>query len=378
MIWILIFLFSCYAILIISLAIGFKRIHEFKADCRTAKTSFSVIIPFRDEAENLPNLLKSVLALEYPKNLVEFIFVDDSSSDASVEIINKLQFIISGNLEINKTNIRVISNNRVSNSPKKDAITTAIATAKNNWIITTDADCILPIKWLITFDAFIQQNKPKMVVAPVNYIVKNTSLEQFQLLDFMSLQGATIGGFGIDFPFLCNGANLAYKKQEFFKENGFKGNNSIASGDDIFLFEKFLLADKKGVQFLKSKDAIVATFPVKTNVALINQRVRWASKTSRLKSSKVKLIGFLVFLINLSIIFSIFLSNNIVIILLPLILKTTIDLMLFIPTIGFYNHKKSFIKWYLFSSILYPFFSVLIVFKSLFYKYNWKGRVFKK
>ena len=378
MIWILIFLFSCYAILIISLAIGFKRIHEFKTNSKTAKTSFSVIIPFRDEAENLPNLLKSVLALEYPKDLVEFIFVDDASSDASVEIINKLQFILSKNEEITKTNLRVISNIRASNSPKKDAITTAITTAKNNWIITTDADCILPIKWLLTLDAFIQQNKPKMVVAPVNYIVENTSLEQFQLLDFMSLQGTTIGGFGIDFPFLCNGANLAYKKEEFFKENGFKGNNSIASGDDIFLFEKFLLADKKGVQFLKSKDAIVATFPAKTNAALINQRIRWASKTSRLKSNKVKLIGLLVFLINLSIIFSIFLSNNIVIILLPLTLKITIDLMLFVPTIHFYNHKESFIKWYLFSSILYPFFSVFIVFKSFFYKYNWKGRIFKK
>jgi biofilm PGA synthesis N-glycosyltransferase PgaC len=378
MIWFLIFLFSCYAILIISLAIGFKRIHEFKTNSKTAKTSFSVIIPFRDEAENLPNLLKSVLALEYPKDLVEFIFVDDASSDASVEIINKLQFILSKNEEITKTNLRVISNIRASNSPKKDAITTAITTAKNNWIITTDADCILPIKWLLTFDAFIQQNKPKMVVAPVNYIVENTSLEQFQLLDFMSLQGTTIGGFGIDFPFLCNGANLAYKKEEFFKENGFKGNNSIASGDDIFLFEKFLLADKKGVQFLKSKDAIVATFPVKTSTALINQRIRWASKTSRLKSNKVKLIGLLVFLINLSIIFSVFLSNNIVIILLPLTLKITIDLMLFVPTIYFYNHKESFIKWYLFSSILYPFFSVFIVFKSFFYKYNWKGRIFKK
>lgn len=378
MIWILIFLFSCYAILIISLAIGFKRIHEFKTNSKTAKTSFSVIIPFRDEAENLPNLLKSVLALEYPKDLVEFIFVDDASSDASVEIINKLQFILSKNEEITKTNLRVISNIRASNSPKKDAITTAITTAKNNWIITTDADCILPIKWLLTLDAFIQQNKPKMVVAPVNYIVENTSLEQFQLLDFMSLQGTTIGGFGIDFPFLCNGANLAYKKEEFFKENGFKGNNSIASGDDIFLFEKFLLADKKGVQFLKSKDAIVATFPVKTSAALINQRIRWASKTSRLKSNKVKLIGLLVFLINLSIIFSVFLSNNIVIILLPLTLKITIDLMLFVPTIHFYNHKESFIKWYLFSSILYPFFSVFIVFKSFFYKYNWKGRIFKK
>ncbi|AUC86277.1 glycosyltransferase [Polaribacter sp. ALD11] len=396
MIWILIFLFSSYTILIISLAIGFLKMDEFKPESKIPKTSFSVIIPFRNEVKNLLGLLNSILALEYPKELVTFIFVDDASSDGSTELIKKFKSVISNekrreilerkqvldtiskNSEITQTDICIISNNRTSNSPKKDAISTAVAIAKNNWIVTTDADCILPQKWLSTLDAFIQKNSPKMVVAPVNYIVNNTSLEQFQLLDFMSLQGTTIGSFGINSPFLCNGANLAYKKETFLKLNGFVGNNNIASGDDIFLFEKFIEHDKKGVQFLKSKDAIVSTFPVKTIKNLIHQRVRWASKTSKFKSTKVKLIGLLVFLINISVILSVFLSNNILVILLPLLLKTAIDLFLFIPTMFFYNHKKSFLKWYIFSSILYPFFSVFIVFKSLFSEYSWKGRTFKK
>lgn len=393
MIWFLIFLFSCYGILIVSLAIGFVKVDEFKPESTIPITKFSVIIPFRNEAENLPGLLKSIAAIKYPKELVEFIFVDDASSDASVEIINNFLSMasnderveISGNIEGPdeilpkvKMTINVIKNQRVSSSPKKDAIATAIATAKNNWILTTDADCVLPDKWLLTLDDFIQQQNPDMVVAPVNYIVKNSFLEQFQFLDFMSLQGTTVGGFGINFPFLCNGANLAYKKEVFLKLNGFKGNDTIASGDDIFLFEKFLEADKSGVQFLKSKDAMVTTFPVKTKNALLQQRVRWASKTSKLKATKVKLIGLLVFLINLSVVFSVFLSNNMLLILLPLFLKITIDLLLFIPTMRFYNPKKVFFKWYVFSSVLYPVFSVFVVFKSLFYQYNWKGRHFKK
>ncbi|TXD47972.1 glycosyltransferase [Polaribacter sp. IC073] len=396
MIWILIFLFSAYTILIISLAIGFLRMDEFKPKNKIPKTSFSVVIPFRNEVENLPRLLNSILALEYPKELVTFIFVDDASSDGSAELIEKFKAVISNkkqressdpkqvldiiskNGEITQTIIRLISNNRTSNSPKKDAISTAVAIAKNNWIVTTDADCMLPKKWLSTLDAFIQKNSPEMVVAPVNYIVNNTSLEQFQLLDFMSLQGTTIGGFGINFPFLCNGANLAYKKEAFLQLNGFIGNNTIASGDDIFLFEKFIEADKQRVLFLKSKDAIVVTSPVKTIPDLINQRVRWASKTSRFKSNKVKLIGLLVFLINVSVLLSVFLSDNILVILSPLFFKITIDLFLFIPTMRFYNHKNAFVKGYLFSSILYPFFSVFIVFKSLFSEYNWKGRTFKK
>ncbi|MFQ3297112.1 MAG: biofilm PGA synthesis N-glycosyltransferase PgaC [Polaribacter sp.] len=378
MIWLLFFLFVCYAVLITSLAIGFVKMTEFKPEKTVAKTRFSVIIPFRNEAENLPQLLKSIRELAYPKALVEFILVNDNSTDSSVKTVKEVLDTIVPKNKISLTNIHIINNIRSSNSPKKDAILTAISVAKNNWVLTTDADCVLPKKWLLTLDNFIQKNKPEMVVAPVNYTVKNSFLEQFQLLDFMSLQGTTIGGFGIDFPFLCNGANLAYKKETFLKLNGFEGNNTIASGDDIFLFEKFLAADKKGVQFLKSKDAMVSTFPVKTMSDLIQQRVRWASKTSNIKSFVVKGIGILVFLTNLSVIFSLFLLHNIWTLLLPLLLKIIIDLFLFVPTMRFYNPKKSFLKWVVCSSILYPFFSVLVVVKSLFSTYNWKGRKFKK
>ncbi|WP_298767147.1 glycosyltransferase [uncultured Polaribacter sp.] len=375
MIWIFIFLFSCYALFIIALTIGFIKIKAFKPNGNLAQTNFSIIVPFRNEAENLPILLASISALKYNLNLVEFIFVDDDSNDASVEIIHNY---FEAYKHVKALKFSVLQNIRQSNSPKKDAITTAISKAKHNWIVTTDADCILPKKWLTTLDNFIVEKKPKMVVAPVNYKVNDTFLEQFQLLDFMSLQGSTIGGFGFHFPFLCNGANLAYQKEEFIKLNGFNGNNAIASGDDIFLFEKFKNTDKKAVQFLKSRDAIVTTFPVTTWKNLIHQRIRWAAKTSNLKSTLVKAIGFLVFLMNLSIILSLFLKFNFGFFLLILVLKISVDVLLFLPTVKFYKHEKSFLKWYLISSILYPFFSVFIVLKSLFTNYNWKGRTFKK
>ncbi|TMM32300.1 glycosyltransferase [Polaribacter aestuariivivens] len=384
MIWFITFILITYAILIIALAFGFAKADEFKPKNLASKTSFSVIIPFRNEAKNLPDLLKSISLLNYPKELIEFIFVNDASSDDSVEIISNnisCQVKRSQNLKLpdcDRGNILLINNVRRSNSPKKDAITIAISIAKNNWIVTTDADCILPENWLKAFDDFIQVNHPKMIVAPVNYVAENNFLEQFQLLDFMSLQGTTIGGFGINFPFMCNGANLGYKKEDFLKLNGFEGNNTIASGDDVFLFEKFLESDKKSVQFLKSEDAMVITFSVKTWKDLINQRIRWASKTSRFKNYKIKLIGLLVFLVNLITLFSLFYFDNFIFAFLPITAKIIIDLCLFLPTINFYQHKKTCYKWYLFCGIFYPFFSVFVVFKAVFFKYNWKGRKFKK
>jgi cellulose synthase/poly-beta-1,6-N-acetylglucosamine synthase-like glycosyltransferase len=375
MIWWLLFLFSSYALLIISLAVGFTRIDEFKGKDPKDETVFSVIIPFRNEAKNLANLLKSISELNYSKELVEFIFVDDASTDESVNIIQNFAPKL-------KITTQVIPNTRTSNSPKKDAIATAISIAKNTWIITTDADCIVPQNWLKKLNSYILEKDLKMVVAPVNYKAKNNFLSQFQWLDFMSMQGSTIGGFGVNFPFLCNGANLAYKKDTFIRLNGFEGNNTMASGDDIFLFEKFLTHDKKSVGLLKSKEAIVTTFPVKTWGELLHQRTRWAAKTSQLKSAPIKLIGLLVLLVNCFIVFSVFIAvfqpNTFTILLLAWSIKIIVDLVLFIPTIRFFNIETTFFKWYVPSSLIYPFFSVFVVLKTGCSQYKWKGRRFKK
>ncbi|WP_088323778.1 glycosyltransferase family 2 protein [Polaribacter tangerinus] len=376
----LIFLFTCYGILIVLLTIGFFNVKESNNldsstriidHKKTKGISFSVIIPFRNEVKNLPNLVSSFKEISYPNELVEYIFVDDNSTDDSVAILKQL-------LKSNEINTQIIKNKRRSNSPKKDAISTAIHHAKNTWIVTTDADCFVPKKWLKSFENFIVKNNPKMLIGPVNYAAENTFLAQFQLLDFMSLKGSTIGGFGLKVPFLCNGANLAYKKSEFIALNGFEGNDNIASGDDIFLFEKFIEKDKKNVHFIKTLEATVTTFPVKNFTKLMHQRVRWASKTSKLKSKTAKIIGSVVFLTNLSIVIAFFIPENRVYFGRIIAAKMCIDLILLIPTIRFYKHVQSFLKWYLLCTIAYPFFNVFIVIKSLVSNYQWKGREFKK
>jgi hypothetical protein len=37
---------------------GFKKVPKSNEDSSTVKLSFSIVVPFRNEAENLPNLLK--------------------------------------------------------------------------------------------------------------------------------------------------------------------------------------------------------------------------------------------------------------------------------------------------------------------------------
>ena len=359
-----------YLLLIGSFVFEFDKVKSFILEGLSAKTTFTIIIPFRNEDENLPDLLKSIATLEYPKHLFEIIFVDDDSEDDSVKIIKN-----------SLLNVSIIKNERTSNSPKKDAITSAIKQAKNNWIITTDADCVLPKYWLDSFDEFIQKNNSKCIVAPVTYSLENTFLNQFQLLDILSLQGATIGGFGIQKPFLCNGANFAYQKTLFKELNGFEGNTNIASGDDIFLLEKAVKTYPKSIHYLKCEQAIVTTESQPSFKALISQRIRWAAKTSAYNNWFGKLTGLIVLLMNTLVIVTLLLSIlgilNFKICFYILFIKFNIDFLLIYKSASFFNQKRV-LKSYALGFLIYPVFSVYVAFISTFKGYKWKDRQFKK
>ena len=358
---------ALYVVLIGSLFYGFLKMKPLSDFSVKPKTSFSIIVPFRNEAENLPKLLHTLSFLDYPNELFEVILVDDESDDNYT--ITNYEFSVS-----------VIKNIRKSNSPKKDAIETAIQVAKHDWIITTDADClIVNSNWLKILNIHIQENKKRMVAAGVCYLPQKGFLHAFQNLDFLSLQGATIGSFGLGKPFMCNGANFAYEKSFFYELEGFKGNENCASGDDVFLLQKAVLKDKKAVGFCKHNHSVVFTNSESSWDDLFQQRVRWAAKSTGYSSWFGKLTALLVFSTNVAwiIVFISWLlgSINQNWFALFVALKFIVDLLLLQKTASFFRTK---IQWLFLASLLYPFFSVAVAVFSLFGKYNWKGRSFRK
>lgn len=362
-----------YLLLIGAFCIGFFRLKVFFPSDEMPVTRFSIIIPFRNEAEYLPALITSLEKLNYPKQLFEVFFVNDASEDASAEIIKKTS--------AEKFTFSLLESQRKSASPKKDAIETAIVQSHYEWLVTTDADCTLPTDWLSLLDAFIQQHNPLFVAGPVCYSAKNNLLEGFQEMDFLSLIGSTMGSFGLKRPFMCNGANLAYKKAFFAEVNGFKGNENHAGGDDIFLLEKAAQIHPQSVFFLKNKRFAVTTKPEGGWQELLNQRVRWAAKATAYKNLFAKLVGLLVFLMNLSLVL-LFLGMlvgwpNRSFFWVVLAAKCIVDFILICQTVLFFN-KQQQLLYFLPSAVLYPFFTVLVVFKSIWGGFNWKGRHFKK
>ena len=289
MIWGYTAILLVYLIVILVLLYGYQKQATFHLRKEAVITKFSIVIPFRNEADNLPALLQSLQQLSYPETHFEVLFVNDHSEDLSEEIIQK-------QLEDTQIDFKILQNTPNQSAPKKTAITLAIAMAKYDWILTTDADCNVPKAWLNAFNDYCISNQVVCIAAPVTYTSNNSLLERYQQLDNWSLQSVTVASFALQNPLLSNGANFAYKKDVFIAVNGFEGNLHIASGDDLFLLEKIAARFPKQIGYLKSSSAVVTTYPVTSWKALVSQRVRWASKTSAQKELTTKLIGSIVFL----------------------------------------------------------------------------------
>ncbi|MFN8257668.1 MAG: glycosyltransferase [Bacteroidales bacterium] len=277
-----------YLLLIRLLIIGWNKLKENsnpEPDCKGIK--LSVIVALRNEEKNVEHLIRSFLNLDIEALDVEFILVDDKSSDNTIKLLHA------------KTSeypiFRIYSN--INRSGKKNAILLGIKNSTGNLIITTDADCVHPKEWLKEILNYYCRYKPKMILGPV--LMKHHSyFGKIQALDFFSLMISGAAAAGLKKPIMCNGANLAYEKTllEEFK-NPLK--IETLSGDDIFL----LLAVKEKypgqIHFLKSKQAVVYTKPEKSLFSFLSQRKRWASKSKYYKDKQVIAVALIVLITNL-------------------------------------------------------------------------------
>ncbi len=366
----LLFLLLIYVVLLLQLIRGTRQLKSFESTDILPKTAFTLVVPFRNEQKNLPKLLQSISKLNYPHELIEIIMVDDFSTDTSERVC------IQWRIEHNTIDTTLLENLRLSNSPKKDAIARAMPIAKHDWIITTDADCTVKTDWLLTIDNYIQNHQPKMIVGSVIYKTKNNWFHQFQQLDLLSLQGVTMGSFGIGKPFMCNGANFAYTKSLFLELDGFNGNDKIASGDDVFLLQKAVVHSPDQVHYLKNTAAIVKTKPENDLHQLFMQRVRWASKTSGYQSRYAQFLAVVVLLMNLSLVigFCLMVTDQLdwSLLVKVFLIKYVVDYVLLFKA----NQYLLKGKWLLplSSSLIYPLFSSMVGIYSLIGPFSWKNR----
>lgn len=370
-------LWILYAILILLYRYWLLRLPVFIPKEKETHTFFSVIIPARNEADNIPHCLVSVLSQNYPSALFEVILINDHSTDETEALVRELQnrFV---NLRL--LNLAERIQDRQLNAYKKKAIELAIAESKGEWIVTTDADCMVQSDWLRLYDAYIQEKNPVFVAAPVMFTSPGGFLANFQLLDFISLQAITAASVSAGFHTMCNGANLAYRKNVFYEVGQFRGIDQLASGDDMLLMHKIKLQYPQDLGYLYNPGSIVTTAPMPDWKSFLNQRIRWASKAASYQDRSIFWTLSLVYAFNalLCLLFCVglFIPDGLLYWLLLVLAKTLLEYSLLIPAARFYG-ETTVLGWF---PIMQPFhilYTVVAGWLGKFGSYEWKGRTVK-
>ena len=354
-----------YSIVFIVLRFSWKNL---KQNFSSLDVTASIIIAFRNEEENILNLLEDISAQNYPKRNIETILVDDGSSDKTLQILkeNKSRFDFK---------LYQLSDGKKG---KKQAIQDGVKHAKGSILLFIDADCRINKNWANQMLSIFNDKSVSLVSGPVMFI-ENNILDKIQNLEFLSLIGTGAASIGLQRPLFCNGANLAIRKT-IFEKNKNKIRNEISSGDDVFLMHSVKKNSKKSIRFMKSFEAIVFTQPKKNINDFINQRKRWTKKSLFYTDKDTVFLGFLILLMHLNVVALVF-KSVLYSEFLPLIFiftsKFIIDLFFLYEILKFFK-KKNLIKYLFFVEILYCFYIPCIMIISLFTKFEWKGRSLSK
>jgi cellulose synthase/poly-beta-1,6-N-acetylglucosamine synthase-like glycosyltransferase len=307
---IFIILFVHYCLFLKKIFFGLNKLVQ-KGDQEIPEEIISVIVPFRNEEENIASVYSSLVNQNYPKEKYQIIFVNDSSTDNSLIILNKIA--ASSNVFIYN-----VPDDYLLRAHKKRAISYGIEKSKGEIIVTTDADCRHTKDWLRSMLKFMDKNTA-FVSGPVKFGNAKNLFEKIQKVEFAGLVITGAGLIGVNYPVICNGANIAYRKKVFREVGGFSNQLKLSSGDDELLMQKIFRNSDYKIKFAYDKNAIVVTSANKSLRDFYYQRKRWASK-------------------------SLFYENNFLLFKLILIFLFYLSLLLF-PILGFMISYKLFIAF---------------------------------
>ncbi len=325
-----------------------------------SKLNFSILIPFKNEENHLFKMIKSINKLNYPKNNFEIIFINDSSTDNSAElIVNNI------NTEIN---YRIIFASKKKLNAKKGALDIGLQLTSNEYIITTDADAELPSDLLIAYSKKFNNNYD-IVFGPSH--LNNNKTIAGKISQFYNLRNQFLmfGAANFGFPYTAMGSNLAYNKIKFNEIGGYSIFNEVISGDDDLLIREGIKRNFK-IGIILSNNYLVKSESVKTIKEFLNQKARHtATSNFYLKRHKAALAIWHYFNILSLFLFLFFFIDNLLVI--PLSLKFLFDIILIKSKQKLFDYDFNFLEIILYQTA-YEFLLIINYINGSLKRYSWK------
>ncbi len=248
--------------------------------------SISVIVAARNEENNIGTCIESLLKLDYPREKLEIIIINDRSTDKTGEVVKSYS--------VNNPELIYMETEESQSKlkGKTGALNQAIGRSKGEIIFTTDADIKVKPTWL---KEMVRYYDDKTGVVNSYTIVDPKNLYHgFQSYDWLYLLTIASGADGINNQLSCVGNNMSYRRKAYEEVGGYE-KVKFSVTEDFMLLKTIRDNTKWKVKFPVDEKILNITLPCGDFKELYRQKKRWGKG-----GLNIRITGFLVGLIGWS------------------------------------------------------------------------------
>lgn len=240
---------------------GKRRIRKEEHHAIKYFPTVTVAVPAWNEEKTLAATIESLLHLDYPKDKLSVLVIDDGSRDRTLAIAREYESKYPGL-------IRAISK---ENGGKHTALNLALSESQSEFFGCLDADSFVSPKTLETIISYFESNREIMAVTPCIHIRHpRTFIQRMQAIEY--LMGVFLRkAYGeLDAIQVTPGPFSIFRREVFERIGPYKKAHNTED------FEITLRMHKNMLKIANSHKALVYTVGPATAYGFFKQRLRWA------------------------------------------------------------------------------------------------------
>jgi len=226
----------------------------FKSPVAKELPTVTFLVPAFNEEKNIGDCLKSIIKLDYPKDKMKIIVINDGSTDKTAEVVKRFK------------DVKLINK---KNEGKAMALNHGIKLVDNDLIVCMDADSFANKDYLKKIVGHFNDPNISAVTSAVKVKKINTIYSKIQWVEYLvSIVFRKLFAV-LDCQFVVPGAGGIYRTS-VVKEIGGWDPKSLTEDMEIAL-----RMQSRGYKIESSLDSYVYTECPKSFKALFKQRMRW-------------------------------------------------------------------------------------------------------
>lgn len=286
----------------------------------SALPRITILVCARNEEKSISACIASIAAQDYPTDKLELIVVNDRSTDRTAELLTTWKATIP------YLHIVEVDDTETQAQGKVNALMKGFDIASGEFILMTDADCVVPSKWAKEHVSWYNQDTG--MVASITSIVGGNLFDKCHSIEMVQVLALGMSGINYHIRTSIIGNNLSIRKSAYEQIGGYR-NVPFSVTEDLALFQKLWDFGWK-VKSKANLHCAVVTEPTHDFKGWWRQKQRWVQGGKRIGLPGIIIIG--IGFIGAALILLLPFTHSLLFALMMFAIKCVIELLILFPT----------------------------------------------